>query len=102
MKIFKLLIIILILGFLGLYFAYSNGYQESLRKNKVNLTNEKIEKFESDVLNNNDILLENYFESEKDYSTKTSKVSLKVSSKIENIIDSGIKFIFRKLGNMIE
>ena len=102
MKFFKLFIFILIFAFLGLFFIYSNGYQESILKNKINLTNEKIEEFEKDVLNGDDILLENYFEDEKDYSTKTSKFSLKISSKIETIFDSGIKFIFRKLGNMIE
>lgn len=102
MKIFKLFIIILILAFLGLYFAYSNGYQESLRKNRVNLTNEKIEKFEKDILNGNDILVESYFEDKKDYSTKTTKLSLKLSNKMENVFDSGIKFIFRKLSNIVE
>lgn len=102
MKIFKLFIIVLILGFLGLYFAYSNGYQESLRKSKVNLTNEKIEMFENDILNGSNILLESYLENEKNYSTKTSKISLKISSKIENTVDLGIKFIFKKLGNMLE
>ena len=66
------------------------------------LTNEKIEQFEKDLQAGKDISLENYQEEEKDYTTKTSKMSLKVSSKLENIISYSIKFIFRKLGSAIE
>ena len=102
MKLFKLFILLLIISFLGLFFVYSNGYHERLLNNKVNLTTENIEKFENDVLNGNNILLESYFDEEKDYSTKTSRASLKISNKIESIVDSGIKFIFKKLSNMIE
>lgn len=92
----------MIISFLALFFTYSNGYSERVLKNKINLTNQKIEEFEQDVKNNENIVINNYLEYEKDYSTKTSKVSLKVSNKIENIVDLGIKFIFRKLGNMVE
>ena len=102
MKIFKIFIIILIISFLVLFFAYSNGYSESMKRNKMNLTNEKIEEFENDVLSGENISINNYLTSDKDYSTKTSKASLKVSSKLENIVDYSIKFIFRKLGDMVE
>ena len=60
------------------------------------------QKFEKDLQSGKDISLENYQEEEKDYTTKTSKMSLKVSSKLENIISYSIKFIFRKLGSAIE
>ena len=45
MKIFKYLLILLIIAFLGLYFAYSNGYSEKLTGENVILTNEMIEEF---------------------------------------------------------
>ena len=61
-----------------------------------------IEEFENDILEGNDISLENYLTNNKDLSTKTSNFSLKISSKLENIVDNSIKFIFRKLSNMVE
>ena len=102
MKIFKLFIILIIISFLALFFAYKNGYYEKTLQKEVLLTNEKIEQFEKDLQSGKDISLETYQEEEKDYTTKTSKMSLKVSSKLENIISSSIKFIFRKLGSAIE
>ena len=46
MKIFKLFIILIIISFLGLFFAYKNGYYEKTLQKEVLLTNEKIEQFE--------------------------------------------------------
>ena len=102
MKVFKIFILLIIIGFLGLFFAYSNGYYEKMQGDKMILTNQMIEEFEQDILNGEDIKLESYLKNDKDYSTNTSKASLKISNKIENIVDSGIKFIFRKLGNIVE
>lgn len=102
MKIFKIFMILLILSFLGLFFAYSNGYSEAMKSNKVNLTNQKIEEFEEDILNGENISINDYLETEKTYSTRSTKASLNLSNKLENIVDSSIKFIFRKIGNMVE
>ncbi len=101
-KIFKGLLFLLILGFLGLYFAYSNGYHERLQNDKINLTNQMIEKFEKDLQTGKDVSIEDYLEEEKSYATKTGKTTLKIGQKVENIIDLGIKFIFKKIGNMVE
>ena len=101
-KIFPYFIILLILSFLGLYFAYSNGYYELKQREKVSLTNQKIEEFESDILSGKDVNLETYLKKDNTYQTKTSEFSLKASEKIENIIDSGIKFIFKKISNLVE
>lgn len=102
MKIFKLFFLLLIIGFLGLYFVYTNGYSDKIIGDKVILTNEQIEEFEQDILNGEDILLESYLKEENNYSTKTSDMSLKLSNKLENIVDSSIKFIFRKIGSVVE
>lgn len=102
MKVFKVFVLLIIIGFLGLFFAYSNGYYEKMQGDKMVLTNQMIEEFEEDVLNGENVTIESYLKEEKDYSTNTSKASLKLSNKIENIVDSGIKFIFRKLSNMVE
>ncbi len=101
MKIFKGVIILLIIVFLGLFLVYKNGYYENSLNNKVILTNEEIEQFESD-LKKGELSLDSYHKMEIDYTTNTSKMSLKISNKIENIINSSIKFIFKKIGNLVE
>ena len=102
MKLFKILFLLLIIGFLGLYFAYSNGYYETMQSEKVSLTNKQIEEFEEALMNGEEISLDTYKLDNIDYSTNTSKLSLKVSNSFENIVNSGIKFIFRKISSVIE
>lgn len=69
---------------------------------KVNLTNQMIEQFEKDIQAGLDVSLESYLQEEKDYSSKTSKTSLNISEKLENTVDSVIKFIFKKIGEIVE
>ncbi len=101
-KFFKFIPLILIITFLGLYIAYESGYYDKMIRNKIELTNEEIEKFEQDILNGNDVTINKYHQQDKDYSTKMSKMSLKMSNKLENIVDSGIKYLFRKISKMVE
>lgn len=102
MKFLKVSVLLIIILFLGLYFSYSNGYYELKQSNKVSLTNEKIEQFELDILNGVDVSLEDYINEKEDYSSKVSDVALNITSKATNIIDSGIKYIFRKIGSIVE
>ncbi len=101
-KVSKVFLFLLILAFLALFFAYSNGYYERMQGEKVNLTNQMIEQFEKDIQAGLDVSLESYLQEEKDYSSKTSKTSLNISEKLENTVDSVIKFIFKKIGEMVE
>ncbi len=101
-KVFKGIILLLIVCFLGLYYAYSNGYYEKRQQDKILMTNENIEKFEQDLKDGKDISLEDYKVKEVDYSTKTSKFSLNISSKASHLVDSAIKYIFQKLGSALE
>ena len=101
-KVSKVFLFLLILAFLALFFAYSNGYYERMQGEKVNLTNQMIEQFEQDIQAGLDVSLESYLQEEKDYSSKTSKTSLNISEKLENTVDSVIKFIFKKIGEMVE
>ena len=101
-KSLKYIPILLIISFFGLYIAYQNGYYEKITRDKINLTNQRIEQFEQDIKDGVDVTIDDYLDEEKDYTTKTSKASLKISSKLENIIDSGIKFIFRKISSIVE
>ena len=101
-KVFKGIILLLIVSFLGLYYAYSNGYYEKQAKDKILMTNENIEKFEQDLKDGKVLSLEDYEVKKEDYSTKTSKFSLNISSKATKLVDSAIKYIFKKLGNVVE
>ena len=94
--------IIILFMFVGLYFIYQNGYYDKLTRDKILLTNEQIERFEQDVIDGKDVTLEDYVEEKKDYTTKISKASLKISDKIDNLIDKGIKFIFKKISDVVE
>ena len=102
MKILKIFLILFIISFLALFFVYQNGYYENITREKISLTNQKIEEFEEDIKDKKDISLETYLEKEKNYATKTSKITLNVSNKLENIIDSSIKFIFKKISQAVE
>lgn len=101
-NLFKYGMLLIIILFLGLYFIYSNGYYEKLQNDKMILTNNQIEQFEEDLKNGVDITLESYLDNDINYQTKTGGFSLKISNKVENIVDSTIKFIFRSLSNIVE
>ena len=94
--------IIIIILFIGLYFVYQNGYYEQITRNKIILTNEQIEKFEQDVIDGKDVTIESYVDNSKSYSTKIGNISLKVSNKVENILNKGIKYIFKKISSVLE
>ena len=101
-KVIKNIPIIILVLLLGLYFSYQNGYYDKYMRDKINLTNQNIEKFEQDIKEGKDVTIEDYLESDKSYATKTSNTSLKVSNKVENIINKGIKFLFKKISSVVE
>ena len=101
-KIFNYMPIIIIVLFLGLFFSYQNGYYDKYMRDKIDLTNQNIERFEQDLIDGRDVTLEDYLEQEKSYATKISHLSLKVSNKLENIISRGIKYIFKKISSFVE
>ena len=101
-KIVKLIPLLILILFLGLYFSYQNGYYERIISEKITMTNVNIEKFEQDIKDGKDVTIEDYLEEKKDYSTKIGNTSLKIGEKIEKIINSGIKFLFKKISSVVE
>ncbi len=102
-KVFKIVMISLILFFLLIFTSEKLGYYENQLGNKAALTNEQIKKFEEDVKNGKEIDVEKYLEvNQKNYNNEVSNLSLKVSSGIEKIFHGGIKFIFRKIEQVID
>ena len=95
MKVIKVILIVITILFLSLYFSnYNNMYYE----NKTYLTEEAIKKYESDLKENKSISSKNYLSKEKDYNNKASRIGLKSSNLIENIINKTLKYIGKYLG----
>ena len=101
-KVLKNIPLIILILLLGLYFSYQNGYYDKYMRDKIKLTNQNIEKFEQDIKDFKDVTIEDYLQEEKSYATKTSNISLKVANKLENVINEGIKFLFRKISSIVE
>ena len=100
-RFIKGFILVIIFVYLILFFSYQNGYYELLNKKKTELTEEMILKYEEDLKNGLDVTKEDYSIKDVDYSNTCTKASLKISMRIENIIDGGIKTIFKKINKMV-
>ena len=100
-KLIKPLILVFIFSFLGLYFFYTNGYAENKIRQEKELMEQMILKYEEDLENGIDVSKEDYVIKKPDYSNVYTKTSLKLSEKVCDIIDGSIKFIFKKINNMV-
>jgi len=100
-KVAKILSAILIIIFFILYFSYKNGYYIDKNKEKVLLTEEKIREYEEDLKNGVDVSKKDYVVITENYDNDYTRLSLKLSKKIENGIDKIIKYLFSKISNTI-
>lgn len=66
------------------------------------MTEEMIMKYEEDLANGVDVTKESYVIENNDYTNVYTRTSLDISKKFEKVIDSTIKFLFRKLNDMVE
>lgn len=99
MKImFKIIICLIVILFFSLYFSkYSNFYYY---ENKRVLTDEAMERFESDLKEGKTIKLENYIPKEKDYNNKASRLGLKTSNIIDKCFTKSLKLFARYLSKL--
>lgn len=100
-KIIKPFIITIILIYLGLYLFYINGYNDTLVRREKELMEEAVLKYEDDLKNGVDVSKYDYLVDNNKYDNVYTNFILKSSSKVENIIDTSIKFIFRKINNVV-
>ena len=91
---FNRIIFILFLVFLGVYFAGKNGYYETKLKEKKDLTEQQIIKFEEDVTNNVALDLNDYLPIEKDDSNFVSRGAYDVSLMLSNLLNEKCKNIW--------
>ena len=95
-KLLKLIGIIIIILFLSLYFSkYSNSYYEE----RTLLTEESIKQYEKDLKTGKNIVSNNYIPKEKDYNNKASKLGIKTSKLIEDLVNNTLKYIVKYMDN---
>ncbi len=101
-KIVKTSLIFLFIVFIVIYISYSNGYYEYELHKRVELTNEQIEQFESDIKNNENIDINDYTGNVvEDYSNTFSKISSSFSNFTSKYIKEGIEGVFKIISNLI-
>lgn len=101
-KSFKTTLIILFVVFITIYITHASGYYEYELHKKVELTNEQIEKFESDIKNNKNIDVNDYVGNTiEDYSNNFSDLSLSFSKFTSKYVKEGIKGIFNIISNAL-
>lgn len=100
-KMLKPLALVIVFSFLGLYIFYNNGYYDNrVRKEKEEMER-MVLKYEEDLKNGVDVSLNDYSVKKADYSNNFTKLTLKISKKIEDGLKYSIKFIFKKINNMV-
>ena len=102
-KLIKLIIIILVLVFISSYMISESGYYEYAMQQKTVITNDKIKEFEQDIKDNKNIDLIKYLDNEQiDYSNKITNIVYNISDNSNKLARKAIKYIFKKLGSLIE
>ena len=101
-KSIKVFFLIIVLGYLLLFFSYKNGYYRNLNRDKKILTEEKIKEYEEDLKNGVDVSKKDYAVIEPSYDNTYTRSFLKLSKAIENGLDKTIKYLFKKLGKFVE
>lgn len=92
--ILKRTFIFLFVIFITIYIFYGNSYYNYDLHKKVELTNEQIEKFESDIKNNNNIDINDYVgNTTEDYSNNISDLGLSFSNFTSKYVKLGIKSV---------
>lgn len=101
-RVLKVLLIIVILCFFGLYFSYKNGYYEKINEDKKILTEEMIKQYEEDLKNGVDTSKKQYVIISPKYDNSYTRFFLNLSKTIENGFDKTIKFFFRKISQYVD
>lgn len=96
-KIFNRILLVLFILFLVLYFSSNAGIIDYSSKNRKELTEKEIMKFEEDIKNGKSIDINNYNKNNNRYSNGLSKVVLKVSTNISGIAKDLVSNLFNQM-----
>ncbi len=101
-KIVKLIIFLVCFIFLVSYIIYETGYYEYKLQNKMVLTKEQMEQFESDVNEGKDVTLNDYMvDTEIDYKNDLTNMTIKVSGRVNEVLKKSIELMFRGINKMV-
>lgn len=102
-KLFKIIFGILFISFIISYVIEESGYYEYNLKNKTEMTKESMEKFENDLKEGKDVLMEDYvINTQKDYTSTLTRSTNKVSMKVNNFLKKGIESFFKIISGFVE
>lgn len=102
-QIIKYIFISLFIAFIISYVIEKSGYYEYNLQNKVIMTNEAMAQFEKDLAEGKDVTKEDYVVStEKDYTSNLTRTTNKVSTKVNQLLKSGIESVFKIVGTFVE
>ena len=100
-KYFWWILLIFFVVFMGFNIALETGYYETKLRKKTYMTEQDIEKFETDVKEGKELNLDDYLTSEtKDYSNKMSKLGNSISSSLIDLLTNGLKKSIKVLGKL--
>src|SRR5574344_858311 len=84
--------------FMALYISNETLYYEYRAYNKKIITNEAIDRFEGDIIENKDLSEKDYIvKTHKDYSNKFSDLGYNTTVLINNFMNKGLKNTFKVL-----
>ena len=102
-KIIKLFFFVFFIAFIISYVIERSGYYEYNLQNRTILTNESMKRFEKDIEEGKNVTLEDYaVPTSKDYTTRLTKSTNKVSIGVNKVLKKGIEGVFKVLGNFVK
>ncbi len=100
-KVFRLVMITLIILFATLYFTQAFGYFEYTTRKTNTLTEDAVKRFEKDVNDGKKINANDYIKKENDYTNNLSKLGGKTSMLIESSFNHIMNFIFSEINSAV-
>jgi len=101
-KLIKGIFYLFLLSFIVLLVLEETGYYKTRTSKVKTLTEEQIKVFEQDIKSGKEIDINDYVINRVDYTNDLSNKIYKISLKLEKGLDSVIKFIFKKVNEMVE
>ena len=100
-KIFRLVMVTLLILFATLYFTQAAGYFEYTTRRTNTLTEDAITRFEEDIKSGKKIKAKEYIKKENNYHNNLSRLGSGVSSAIESSFQHIMNFIFKEINNAV-
>ena len=102
-KIFKFIFGLIFIAFIISYVIEESGYYEYNLSNKTVMTKESMERFEKDLKDGKDVLMEDYVvNTTKDYTSRLTTGTNRVSFKVNSFLKKGLEGMFKVASKLVE